>query len=298
MNMINGMIIKGIGGFYYVHTAQGIVECKARGKFRKTIGKPIIGDQVTLELQPDGTGYLQEIAPRRNALIRPAVANIDLVAAVASAAPPVTDPFLIDKVSAIAAHKDMEMLVIFNKCDVDDAAELQKVYEQAGIAVLCVSAHTGQGIEALQKKLAGKTTALAGNSGVGKSSLVYALTGIAAEVGEISRISRGKHTTRHVELIALPNGGYLADTPGFSSFETDQMDLVLAEDLQYAFPEFDAYLGQCKFTGCAHVCEKGCAVLQAVNAGKIAPSRHTSYVKLYNSVKDMKQWEISKGGTR
>ena len=262
--MIEGIILKGIGGFYYVDTAEGLIECKARGRFRKTVGKPIVGDRVTLEIQPeDGTGYLQTIAPRKNSLIRPAVANLDLVVAVASAAPPVTDPFLIDKVTAIAVHKNMDALVVINKTDVNPGDELYETYRKSGIEVLRVSAHTG------------------------------------AEVGAISdKIGRGKHTTRHVELHPIEGGGYIADTPGFSSFETEQMDLVLAEDLQYAFPEFEPYIGQCKFTGCAHVKEKGCAVLAAVENGEIAKTRHESYVKLYESVKDLKEWELTKGGTR
>lgn len=300
MKTQEGIILKGIGGFYYVDTPEGLIECKARGRFRNTIGKPIVGDRVTLQMQDDGTGYLLEIAPRRNTLIRPAVANLELVVVVASAAPPRTDPFLIDKVSAITAHKDMEMLLVLNKSDLEAPDELQRTYALAGIETLCVSAKTGEGVDTLREKLRGRVSAFAGNSGVGKSSLLNRLDErYGAEVGAISeRIQRGKHTTRHVELWKLDGGGYLADTPGFSSFDTEQMDLVLAEDLQYAFPEFGRYLGQCKFTGCAHVCEKGCAVLAAVEAGKIASSRHDSYVRLYNSVKDVKKWELSKGGTR
>ena len=299
--MIEGIILKGIGGFYYVDTAEGLIECKARGRFRKTVGKPIVGDRVTLEIQPeDGTGYLQTIAPRKNSLIRPAVANLDLVVAVASAAPPVTDPFLIDKVTAIAVHKNMDALVVINKTDANPGDELYETYRKSGIEVLRVSAHTGEGIDALRERIRGRVSAFAGNSGVGKSSVLNRLdSSFGAEVGTISdKIGRGKHTTRHVELHPIEGGGYIADTPGFSSFETEQMDLVLAEDLQYAFPEFEPYIGQCKFTGCAHVKEKGCAVLAAVENGEIAKTRHESYVKLYESVKDLKEWELTKGGTR
>ena len=299
--MTEGIILKGIGGFYYVDTADGLIECKARGRFRKTVGKPIVGDRVTLEVQPeDGTGYLLDIAPRKNSLVRPAVANLDLVVAVASAAPPVTDPFLIDKVTAIAVHKEIGALVVINKTDENPGDELFETYQKSGIDVLRVSALTGEGIDELKARLRGRVAAFAGNSGVGKSSVLNRIDPqFGAEVGAISdRIGRGKHTTRHVELHPIEGGGYIADTPGFSSFETKQMDLVLAEDLQYAFPEFEPYIGQCQFTGCAHVKEKGCAVLAAVAAGEIAKSRHESYVKLYDSVKDLKQWEISKGGTR
>lgn len=299
--MTEGIILKGIGGFYYVDTADGLIECKARGRFRKTVGKPIVGDRVTLEVQPeDGTGYLLDIAPRKNSLVRPAVANLDLVVAVASAAPPVTDPFLIDKVTAIAVHKEIGALVVINKTDENPGDKLFETYQKSGIDVLRVSALTGEGIDELKAHLRGRVAAFAGNSGVGKSSVLNRIDPqFGAEVGAISdRIGRGKHTTRHVELHPIEGGGYIADTPGFSSFETEQMDLVLAEDLQYAFPEFEPYIGQCQFTGCAHVKEKGCAVLAAVAAGEIAKSRHESYVKLYDSVKDLKQWEISKGGTR
>lgn len=301
--MIEGIILKGIGGFYYVDTAEGLIECQStRTASARSVGKPIRRGRVTLEIQPeDGTGYLQTIAPRKNSLIRPAVANLDLVVAVASAAPPVTDPFLIDKVTAIAVHKNMDALVVINKTDVNPGDELYETYRRSGIEVLRVSAHTGEGIDALRERIRGRVKRVCGQLGChGKSSVLNRLdSSFGAEVGAISdKIGRGKHTTRHVELHPIEGGGYIADTPGFSSFETEQMDLVLAEDLQYAFPEFEPYIGQCKFTGCAHVKEKGCAVLAAVENGEIAKTRHESYVKLYESVKDLKEWELTKGGTR
>ena len=287
---MDGRILKGIGGFYYVDTTQGLVECKARGKFRKTIGKPIVGDLVELEVQPDGTGYLLEIRSRKNSLIRPAVANLDLIVIVATEASPKTDPFLIDKVIAIAENKGIEPCVVLNKCDLDPSDTLYRTYQKVGIPVFRVSAQTGEGLAALRAYLQGKAAAFAGNSGVGKSSLLNCLIpDFGAETGAISdRIGRGKHTTRHVELVPY-QGGYIADTPGFSSFDTEQMDLVLREDLQYAFREFEPYLMQCQFTGCAHVKEKGCAIRAAVAAGEIPQSRYDSYVKLYESVKDLKE---------
>ncbi|RKJ83159.1 ribosome small subunit-dependent GTPase A [Butyricicoccus sp. 1XD8-22] len=294
--MLKGTILKGIGGFYYVDTPDGVIECKARGRFRRTVGKPMVGDRVSLELQPeDGTGFLMEIEPRKTALIRPPVANIEVLAAVASAAPPQTEPFLIDKVIAIAEHKGMEPIVVLNKADLDPADGLFEVYRKAGIEVFRVSAVTGEGTDALRERLAGRISAFAGNSGVGKSSLLGRLDpSFTGAVGAISdRIGRGKHTTRHVELVPFM-GGYLADTPGFSSFDTEQMDLVLRDELQFAFREFAPYLGQCRFTGCAHVCEKGCAVLEAVGQGEIPKSRHESYVRLYDSVKDLKEWEMKR----
>lgn len=296
---ITGTIIKGIGGFYYVDTADGVIECKARGKFRKTVGKPIIGDKVTVAVQNDGTGYLLEIEKRINQLIRPALSNIDLLIAVVSAAPPVTDTFLIDKVIAIAENKNISPMVVINKIDINAGDELFEIYKQAGIDVLKVSANTGEGVSELKDKLKGKISAFAGNSGVGKSSLLNRLIpDFSAQVGNISdRIGRGKHTTKHIELVPF-EGGYIADTPGFSSFDTEQMDLVLREDLQYAFREFEPYIGECKFTGCAHVKEKGCAILQAVENGEISQSRHESYKKLYESVKDLKKWELGKDAGR
>lgn len=297
--MLEGRILKGIGGFYYVETADGLIECKARGKFRRTVGKPVVGDLVTLELQPDGTGYLTEIKPRRNELIRPAVCNLDLIAIVATEAQPKTEPFLIDKVIAIAENKHIDACVVLNKIDLNPCDGLYETYRKVGIDVFRVCAQTGEGIESLRAFLKGKVTAFAGNSGVGKSSLLNRLQpDFLAETGAISdRIGRGRHTTRHVELVPFVDG-FLADTPGFSSFDTEQTDLVLSEDLQYAFREFAPYLNDCKFTGCAHVKEKGCAVLAAVERGEIPRTRYESYVTLYNSVKDIKEWQIGKEGRR
>lgn len=288
----NGIILKGIGGFYYVDTAAGLVECKARGKFRIRGGKPVIGDQVTVQMQDDGTGYLMSMEPRHTQLLRPAVANIDQLLVVCSAAAPSTEPFLIDKITAIAANKNMDAVIVINKADLDPGDRFYEIYTKAGFPVHRVSAVTGMGLDELREQLKGRISAFAGNSGVGKSSLVNALyPEFHAEVGAISqKIERGRHTTRHVELLPLPDGGYLADTPGFSAFYTEKMDLVYKEELQYAFREFEPYLNQCQFTGCAHVKEKGCAIRAAVERGEIAPERHESYCKLYESVKDIKEW--------
>ncbi len=293
---VEGIILKGIGGFYYVDTAEGLIECKARGKFRLKTGKPVIGDRVDIEIQPDGTGYMMSIAERRNQLMRPAVANLDQLVVVCAAAPPRTDPFLIDKVTAIAEHKEMDVLIVINKTDIDSGDELFHIYTQAGFTVLRVSAETGAGVDELKAHLKGKTSAFAGNSGVGKSSLLNRIDSrFALKVGAISqKIERGRHTTRHVELMKLEDGGYIADTPGFSAFNLEQMDLVLKNDLQYTFREFAPYLNQCRFTGCAHVKEKGCAVIAAVEAGKISKERHESYCRLYDSVKDIKEWSLNK----
>ncbi|MDO5547243.1 MAG: ribosome small subunit-dependent GTPase A [Eubacteriales bacterium] len=292
----NGIILKGIGGFYYVDTAAGLVECKARGKFRIQGGKPVIGDRVTIQINQDGTGYILSMEPRMTELLRPAVANIDQLLVVCSAAAPTTEPYLIDKITAIAAHKGMDAAVVINKADLDRGERLYQIYTQAGFPVFRVSAETGEGMDALRERLCGRISAFAGNSGVGKSSLMNRLyPQFGAEVGAISeKIARGRHTTRHVELMKLPEGGYLADTPGFSAFHTERMDLVRKEDLQYAFREFSPYLGRCQFTGCAHVKEKGCAIREAVASGAISPERHDSYCKIYESVKDIKEWSRNK----
>ncbi len=290
-----GTILKGIGGFYYVRTdSNDLVECKARGKFRKASEKPVIGDRVTIERQSDGTGYMMSIAPRKNQLMRPAVANLDQLAVVCSAAPPKTDTLLIDKVTAIAENKGIDTLIVLNKCDLDRADHLYSIYTLAGFPVFRVSAETGEGIDALHDRLAGKISAFAGNSGVGKSSLLNCIDPqFHMKTGAISaKTERGRHTTRHVELVELENGGYIAATPGFSAFDTEQMDLVLKEDLQYAFRDFEPYWNKCQFNNCAHVKEKGCAVRAAVEQGLIARERHESYCRLYESVKDLKEWKM------
>jgi ribosome biogenesis GTPase len=292
----NGIILKGIGGFYYVDTAAGLVECKARGKFRIKGGKPVIGDRVTIQINEDGAGYILSMEPRTTELLRPAVANIDQLLIVCSAAAPKTETFLIDKITVIAEHKHMDAVIVINKSDLDRGDRLYEIYTQAGFPVFRVSAETGEGIEELRGQLRGRISAFAGNSGVGKSSLLNRLyPQFQAEVGAISeKIARGRHTTRHVELMKLPEGGYLADTPGFSAFDTERMDLVLKDELQYTFREFEPYLNRCQFTGCAHVKEKGCRIRAAKEAGDIADERYESYCRLYESVKDIKEWSLNK----
>lgn len=294
MKTKQGIILKGIGGFYYVRTDSGVVECKARGKFRKSSEKPVIGDHVVIEVQDDGTGYMMSIEPRKNQLMRPAVSNVDQLVVVCSAAPPVTEMLLIDKVIAIAEYKKMEILVVINKCDLDPGDELYDIYTQAGFSVFRVSAQTGEGIDALREQLTDKVSAFAGNSGVGKSSLLNAIDAkFQMKTGSISpKTARGRHTTRHVELVELSTGGFIADTPGFSAFDTERMDLILKEDLQYVFREFEPYLNQCRFTGCAHVKEKGCAIRAAIEAGQIPKQRYENYCQLYDSVKDIKEWKL------
>jgi len=291
---VTGTILKSLSGFYYVLTPEHeTVACRARGKFRHLHISPLVGDRVELSRLPDGTGMVDEILPRRNAFTRPAVANIDQLVIVASGAPPVTDPFLIDRAACLAESRGCEPVVVFNKCDLDPAQELFDLYRAAGLTTLRTSAANCTGIEDLRTVLDGKVSAFTGNTGVGKSSLLNALQpGLALAVGAVSeKLGRGRHTTRHVELLRLADGGIIADTPGFSSLESDPAELGAKENLAAAFREFRPYLEDCRFAGCAHVKEKGCAVRAAVKAGAIAESRHRSYVRLYELAKEVKEWE-------
>lgn len=288
---MRGRIKKALSGFYYVDTGEGIVTCRARGRFRKEGVSPLVGDMV--EITVSGTeGMVDAIEPRRNVFARPAVANIDQLVIVASNAIPRTDPYLIDRMTAIAALKNCEVLLCINKSDLDRADELCAVYAQAGLPFVLVSAETGEGVEELRERMAGKLSAFTGNSGVGKSSLLNALDPhFSAQVGEVSQaLGRGRHTTRHVELYKLSGGAELIDTPGFSSFDTAELGLELKEKLPETFADFAPYLGGCRFVGCSHTKEKGCAVLAAVKAGEISPSRHASYLRLYNELKDLREW--------
>lgn len=290
----NGRIIKGIGGFYYVETEEQLYSCKARGVFRKKGITPLAGDLVEIRLGEDGTGYVEEILPRKNFLTRPPVANIDQLIVVTSVCDPSPNTLLIDEAIAAAEDKEIEPVVVVSKTDLESGEWLRDIYEKAGIPFFAVSSVTDEGIEAVKSLLKGKVTAFTGNSGVGKSSLLNCIDPrLALETGEISqKLGRGRHTTRKVELLKLGDDTYVADTPGFSSISLEQCDLVRKENLQFCFREFEPYRNQCKFPSCSHTCEKGCAVLQAVQEGEIHLSRHTSYVAMYNEVKDLKEWEM------
>ena len=294
MSLTEGIIVKALSGFYYVAAGEEIVSCRARGKFRLDGSSPLVGDRVRVERDGSGAGSVWEILPRRNRFVRPAVANIDLMVMVAAAVNPVTDPFLVDRVSALAAYHDCDFLLCINKTDLHAADALYDIYRSSGIDVLRTSAQTGEGIEEVKECLAGRVSAFTGNSGVGKTSLLNAMhPRLDLKTGEVSqRLGRGKHTTRHVELFALPFGGYIADTPGFGSFDVDQMESIRPNELQHCFLEFAPYLGQCRFNDCTHRSEPGCAVLEAVKAGKIHPSRHNSYKKLWEQANLIKDWEI------
>lgn len=286
-------IIKALSGFYYVQTEDGVVECRARGRFRLQDQSPLVGDFVRITRQGD-KGVLEALLPRKNAFIRPAVANIDQLVVLASCAIPVTEPFLIDRVLAIAQLQNVPALVVVNKDDLAPAQPLAEIYRRAGVPVLVTSAETGEGIEALREALAGKLSCLTGNSGVGKSSLLNrACPQLQLPVGEVSeKLGRGRHTTRHIELYSLGSNTFVADTPGFSAFDTERMELVRKEQLQYAFPEFAPYLGHCQFPDCAHRKEPCCAVRKALAEGKIGQTRYSSYERLYELASQLKEWEL------
>ncbi|MDY4508962.1 MAG: ribosome small subunit-dependent GTPase A [Candidatus Faecousia sp.] len=293
MKKTEGRILRSLSGFYDVQTQEGLITCRARGILRREGNSPLTGDLVEITVEK-GKGMVEKILPRKNHFIRPAVANVDALVIFAANVNPVTEPFLIDRVAAIAGDQNVQAVLCVNKCDLDPAMDLVRIYEHAGFPVICTSAETGEGVEDLRALLEGKLTAFTGNSGVGKSSILNRLAPeLQLETGEVSeKLGRGRHTTRHVELYRLGENTYVADTPGFSSFDTDQMELILKENLQYAFPDFGSYLGKCRFDDCSHRREPDCAVRAAVEAGEIERSRYESYLKLYEKSSQIKAWEI------
>ncbi len=293
MERRQGRILRSISGFYDVQTPEEIVTCRARGILRKEGNSPLTGDlgEITVER---GKGMVEKILPRKNSFIRPAVANVDALVVFAANVNPVTEPFLIDRVAAIAGDQDVPVYLCVNKCDLDPGENLVRIYENAGFPVIRTSAETGEGVQQLRQLLQGKLTAFTGNSGVGKSSILNRLCPeLNLATGEVSqKLGRGRHTTRHVELYPLGNNTYVADTPGFSSFDTDQMDVILKENLQYAFPDFGPYIGKCRFDDRTHGHERACGVRRAWEEGMIEPTRYDSYLKLYEKNSQIKLWEL------
>ena len=292
---MQGKIVKGIAGFYYVHVAEsGIYECKAKGAFRNQKVKPLVGDNVRLEVldEEQKKGNIEEILPRKNELIRPAVANIDQALVIFAAAKPKPNFNLLDRFLILMQYQKVPAVVCFNKQDMVDAEELQLLknpYESAGYQVIFTSAAKEEGIQAVRDLLKGKTTTVAGPSGVGKSSLINLLSPEAEmETGDISRkIERGKHTTRHSELFALDENTFICDTPGFSSIYLPEME---KEELGIYFPEIAEYEPFCRFQGCAHIHEPGCGVKEALEEKKISPIRYDNYKLLYEELKDKRRY--------
>lgn len=309
--MQTGVIIKGIGGKYFVKSGDGVLQCSARGKLRNQNILPMVGDRVDV-LISGKTCSIENIHPRETMLIRPAVANINQLVIVIALTAPQPDVALIDNFLLLGEVKGLDIILCLNKTDLSDAGELREIYQQAGYKVVCTTCvqgaeckvHTGckvqsaeckevqeNGLDELRSLLKDKITAFAGNSGVGKSSILNAIgLGVKLATGEVSKkIERGKHTTRHVELLQLPDGGFVLDTPGFSTFELPN---IKAQQLEQYFPEFRKFLDQCRFRGCAHINEPDCAVRAGLERGEISPKRHESYVHIYNELKKIKEWEV------
>lgn len=291
--MLSGIIVKALSGFYYVSTAEGVLECKARGRFRMDGTSPLVGDRVNCSVSSAGKGMIDSVLERRNWFIRPSVANVDALVFVAANTNPVTDPFLIDRVSVIAAEAGCRLVICINKSDIDPADELYSIFTKAGFTVVRTSALTGEGIDELKQVLCSMVCAFTGNSGVGKSSILNAIVPeLRIETGEVSeKLGRGRHTTRHVELYDIGDDTFIADTPGFASFEVEMMNIIPKEELQHDFIDFAPYIGKCRFNDCAHLKEPGCAVTAAVSSGEISRSRYASYTRLYELSAQHKFWE-------
>lgn len=321
---IEGIIIKGIGGFYYVEVKNdlgkleskidcnsdncsfefgakkdickiknGIVyECKARGLFRNSKEKPYVGDSVIIKLHEDGFPSIEKILPRKNKLLRPPIANIDQLAIVVSTVEPNPNTFVIDQMIVIAELSDITPIVVISKTDLDDSEKICDIYQSAGFEVITMSSTSDDDLDKLKQILKGKITAFAGNSGVGKSTLLNRIKpGLNLTSGEISeKLGRGRHTTRQVEFFEF-NEGYIVDTPGFSSIDLLKNSDINKQDLAAGFREFIPWLGNCKFNTCSHTCEKGCAILENLKLGNIQQSRYDSYLQIYNSIKDVRDWQ-------
>lgn len=289
---INGIIIKGIGGFYYVESADGEkYECKAKGAFRKQGVTPLAGDRVKISVNVNAENTIDEIGDRKSELKRPPIANADRLFIVSSTVEPCPVLFIIDKLTALAVDKGIEPLVVFTKCDISSGDEYAEIYKKVGIKSFCVSSKTGEGAQAVADEFTGHISALCGNSGVGKSSLLNVVfPSLDLKTAAISeKLGRGKHTTRESELFSV-NGGYVADTPGFASIVSQDSEYIIKENLPFAFKEFIPYLGKCRFSTCTHVRDKGCKIVEAVERGDIPKSRHDSYCMMYEQAKNIKDY--------
>lgn len=291
--VLQGRILKSISGFYEVEAADELYTCKARGVFRKTGTTPLVGDLVQITADSADEGTVDEVFERRNALTRPPVANLDNLFIVVSVCEPEPNALVIDRLTAIAESKKIEPILVVTKSDLGSGARLLDVYRKAGFRTFCVGEDDHADVPQIRELLHGRVSAFTGNTGVGKSTLLNAVDpSLSIATAQISRkLGRGRHTTRHVELYRTC-GGYVADTPGFSALDIENGEFIHKDELQYCFREFAPYLGACRFTSCAHVRDKGCRVLEAVEAGEIAPSRHASYAALYEEAKQIKDWQI------
>lgn len=292
---MKGIITKGIAGFYYVESGNEVFECKAKGIFRKDNITPCVGDIVEFSVPSDGYACIDKIMPRKNHLIRPPISNIDTLMIIVSVTKPEPNMVVIDKMIAVACANDIEPVIIISKVDLKPPDKLFEIYSLAGIKTITASAVTKEGIQQIKSLLKGKISAFSGNSGVGKSTLLNLIDeNFSMETGAISKkLKRGKHTTRHVELFKLPFGGYVADTPGFSSIDFGRFNVLKKDNLSLCFKEFIPFIGSCKFSSCTHSSEPDCAVLKAVKSGKIHESRYNSYLHIYNELKSIKDWESS-----
>ncbi|MBO4468209.1 MAG: ribosome small subunit-dependent GTPase A [Clostridia bacterium] len=293
---MNGIIVKAISSFYYVDCSDTIYECKARGNFRKTGISPVVGDNVSFTVSDSGYAVIEEILPRKSFLERPTVANIEKIVIVSSYTCPEPNALLIDRLISCSVYNNIEPIIVFNKSDMGDFSKWYDIYSRSGFKTFVISVKDNIGIDLLKAEISDSFCAFAGNSGVGKSSVINSIFGdLSLKTGEVSlKLGRGRHTTRHTELFKTASGGYIADTPGFSSFESvgDLYDYKM--HLAETFPEFSPYVDNCRFTSCTHTCEKGCGVLDAVENGMIQKSRHESYVTILNELKSVKEWDRKK----
>lgn len=291
---MDGIIVKALSGFYYVRAQGETYSCRARGKFRLNGQTPLVGDRVCIEPAADGSGTVTELLPRKNFFDRPAVANVDRLVMIVSAAIPVTDPYLIDMVTVQCEKKHCDVLIVVNKCDLDPGDSLCAIYAKTPYQTIRVSAATGEGLDALRAAIDGKVCCFTGNSGVGKSSILNALDDrFAIATGEVSqKLGRGRHTTRHVEFFDLGANTYVADTPGFAAFDDGAALGLRKTELAALFPEFRDHSDDCRFLDCAHLAEPGCAVTAAVEDGTIAKSRHRSYKRLYEQAAKIPDWQM------